>query len=89
MHLLELHSKCILLRNYAKTFTTLSEILVFVTLLLSCQNIMLQSYKLNKGRVVYNCFFVETAQATTHCRDITLRAIVKVGMWVTAGSFPG
>ena len=34
-------------------------------------------------------FFAETAQATTRRRDVTLHAVLKVGMWVTVGGFPG
>ena len=38
-------------------------------------------------KVVYNCFFAETGQATTHRRDIILHAVGKLGMWVNGGSF--
>ena len=38
--------------------------------------------------VVYNCFFVETGQASTHQHDVILHAVWKKGTWVTAGGFP-
>ena len=38
--------------------------------------------------VVYNCFFVETGQATTHWRDVISHSVWKNGTWVTAGGFP-
>ena len=34
-------------------------------------------------------FFAETGQATTRRCDVILHAALKVGMRVTAGSFPG
>ena len=38
--------------------------------------------------VVYNCFFVETGQATTHQCDVISHSVWKNGTWVTAGGFP-
>ena len=36
---------------------------------------------------VYNRLFAETKQATMHQHDVILHAVLKVGTWVTAGSF--
>ena len=36
------------------------------------------------SKVVYSCFFAEIAQATPRRRNVTLRAVLKVGTQVTA-----
>ena len=44
---------------------------------------------LNKSNSIQLVFFAETGIATKHCCDVILIPVLKVGMQVTAESFPG